>query len=82
MKPFESTGWIARVIGGIQNSIKNRPTRLRKSLISTADELVKWIGKGREKPVKKNGTAYSDLYIIKKVSHYRRQYKANRKKLK
>jgi len=75
---MKTIGWIARVLGGIQNSIKNYPTRVRKGLIETGDALVYWV----KKPKRKDGKPYSQKYLQKKINHYVRQWEANRPKLK
>ena len=82
MDKVESIGWLAKVVSGVQNFFGNYKTRVKNSLIDTGDALVFWTGQGaRSWPRKKDGTLYSREYVRKKILHYRRQWKANRKKL-
>jgi len=80
VKKLESVGWIARSLANLQEflSPNSYHERVEDSLIGTADDLVFWLNE----PVKKNGEPYSEVHIQKKLTHYLRQYKANRVKLK
>jgi len=71
-------GWIARVIGGFQNAIQNRPTRIRKSLIKTGDHLVALLYYPLRTQNKEKKLTGED----KRLYHYCRQWRATRKKLK
>lgn len=79
MAPKSTIGWGLRVLGGVQNWWGNRPTRLRKSLITTAGHLVKVVHPPLLKK-KKAGEKFTRQE--KKIDHYCRQWNANRVKLK
>jgi len=80
MRKLESFGWIARSITNVQEFLSSDSyhERIEDSLLGTLDGLVKWL----DEPIKKNGKPYSEVYKQKMITHYLRQYKANRIKLK
>ena len=77
---IKEAGLIANFLSGVGKFFSRQEyhERVEDSLLSTTDALVYWL----KNPAKKNGTPYSEQYIQGKVSHYLRQYEANRKKLK
>lgn len=78
MTKIEVIGHVANFFSGVQKFFGNYQRRVKDGLIDTGDALVYWTGK----PKKRNGDPYSPIYIGKKIAHYRRQWFANRKKLK
>jgi len=78
MTNVQAVGFVAKVVSGVQDFFGNYQSRVKDGLIDRGDQVVFWLGS----PKKKNGQPYSEAYIGKAIDHYRRQWVANRSKLK